>query len=358
VIVWPVRVQGEGAAEEVVAAIQGFNAFLPGDLIRKPDLIIVARGGGSIEDLWTFNEENVARAAAASTIPLISAVGHETDVTLIDFVADLRAPTPSAAAEIAVPVRAELLLRLTGLARRSLACWQRCQEGRRTELRAAARALPGVEQLLALPRQRLDSAGARLPRALIANAQSHHAQFSRIAGRLGPHVLRTRITRCCEVLSALMERGRRADGIARARRAERLRNATTRLAVGLRANADAHRARIIRVRERVTSLAERGERAIQQLLAQRAAFLEHCGQLLNALSHRGVLERGFALIRDLKRRPVRKAAAIAAGMAVDIEFYDGYVRATAEQSFTTVEKPQPTTKNRGRRDPGQGSLFG
>jgi exodeoxyribonuclease VII large subunit len=141
VIVWPVRVQGEGAAEEVVAAIEGFNALLPGDLIRKPDLIIVARGGGSIEDLWAFNEENVARAAAASTIPLISAVGHETDVTLIDFVADLRAPTPSAAAEIAVPVRAELLLRLAGLARRSLACWQRCQEGRRTELRAAARAL-------------------------------------------------------------------------------------------------------------------------------------------------------------------------------------------------------------------------
>jgi exodeoxyribonuclease VII large subunit len=157
--------------------------------------------------------------------------------------------------------------------------------------------LPSVEQLLALPRQRLDSAGARLPRALIANAQSHHAQFSRIAGRLGPHVLRARITRCCEVLSALMERGRRADGIAQARRAERLRNATTRLAVGLRANADAHRARIIRVRERVTSLAERGERAIQQLLAQRAASLEHRGQLLNALSHRGVLERGFALIR-------------------------------------------------------------
>src|ERR1700737_2608531 len=334
VLVWPVRVQGDGAAEEVVAAIQGFNAFLPGDLIRKPDLIIVARGGGSIEDLWSFNEENVARAAAARTIPLISAV------------------------EIPVPVRAELLLRLTGLARRSLACWQRCQEGRRTELRAAARALPGVEQLLALPRQRLDSAGARLPRALIANAQSHHAQFSRIAGRLGPHVLRTRITRCCEVLSALMERGRRADGIARARRAERLRNATTRLAVGLRANADAHRARIIRVRERVTSLAERGERAIRLLLTQRAASLEHCGQLLHALSQRGVLARGFALIRDLKRRPVRKAAAIAAGMAVDIEFYDGYVRATAEQSFTTVEKPQPTTKNRGRRDPGQGSLFG
>ncbi len=358
VLVWPVRVQGEGAAEEVVAAIQGFNALAAEDVIRKPDLIIVARGGGSIEDLWTFNEESVARAAAASTIPLISAVGHETDVTLIDFVADVRAPTPTAAAEIAVPVRAELLLRVTGLARRSLACWQRCQEARRTELRAAARALPSAEQLLALPRQRLDTAGARLPRALIANAQSHHAQFSRIAGRLGPHVLRTRITRCCEVLSALMERAQRAENVARARRAERLGNASARLAVGLRANADGHRARIVRLRERVMSLAERSERAIEQLLAQRAASLEHCGQLLNALSHRGVLARGFALIRDLKRRPLRKAAAIASGMAVDIEFFDGYVRATAEQSFTTVEKPQPTTRSRNRRDPGQGSLFG
>jgi exodeoxyribonuclease VII large subunit len=125
----------------------------------------------------------------------------------------------------------------------------------------------------------------------------------------------------------------------------------------VRANVESHRGRIVRARERVLGLAERGERAIQQLLAQRAAALEHCGQLLNALSHRGVLARGFALIRDLKRRPVRKAAAIGAGMAVDIEFYDGYVRATAEQSFTTAEKPQPAPKSR-RGNPGQGSLFG
>jgi exodeoxyribonuclease VII large subunit len=357
VIVWPVRVQGEGAAEEVAAAIEGFNALVAHDLFRRPDLIIVARGGGSIEDLWAFNEEKVARAAAASSIPLISAVGHETDVTLIDFVADMRAPTPTAAAEMAVPVRAELLLRLNGLARRSLACWQRCQEARRTELRAAARALPGAEQLLALPRQRLDNAGARLPRALIANAQIHHARFSRIAGRLGPHVLRARVGRCCELIAALAERARRAETVARARRHERLANVTARLGAGVRANVESHRARIIRARERVASLAERGERAVQQLLALRAASLDHCGQLLNALSHRGVLARGFALIRDLKRRPVRKAAAIGAGMAVDIEFYDGYVRATAEQSFTTPEKPQPTAKSR-RRDTGQGSLFG
>ena len=190
VIVWPVRVQGDGSADEVAAAIHGFNALVAHGPIRRPELIIVARGGGSLEDLWSFNEEIVVRAAAASLIPLISAVGHETDVTLIDFAADVRAPTPSAAAEMAVPVRAELLLRTDSLARRSLACWHRGQEARRTELRAAMRALPTAEELLALPRQRLDHASARLPRALIANAQIHHREFSRIAGRLGPQVMR------------------------------------------------------------------------------------------------------------------------------------------------------------------------
>jgi len=361
VIVWPVRVQGEGAAEEVVAAIQGFNAFLPGDLIRKPDLIIVARGGGSIEDLWTFNEENVARAAAASTIPLISAVGHETDVTLIDFVADLRAPTPSAAAEIAVPVRAELLLRLTGLARRSLACWQRCQEARRTELRAAMRALPGPEQLLAFPRQRLDHASARLPRALIANAQSHHAQYSRVAGRLGAHVLQARIAHCCELLTALTERARRAESVARLRRQERLAGATARLRAGVRANADSYRNRIIRAQERVAALGERAERAMWLILNNRSTALERCGQLLNVLSHRGVLARGFALVRNLRGTPVRQAAAVSRGMAMDIEFFDGRVRACAEAtSLTPAEKPVRIIRNRSRRggDPGQGSLFG
>src|SRR5438093_1987932 len=134
VIVWPVKVQGEGCAEEVAAAIHGFNALPLDGPMRRPDLLIVARGGGSLEDLWSFNEEIVVRAAAASMIPLIAAVGHETDVTLIDFAADVRAPTPSAAAERAVPVRVELSVRVDGLARRSLACWQRGQEVGRTEL--------------------------------------------------------------------------------------------------------------------------------------------------------------------------------------------------------------------------------
>src|SRR6476659_8062174 len=123
VLVWPVRVQGDGSAEEVAAAIRGFNALTVHGSIRRPELLIVARGGGSLEDLWSFNEEIVVRAAAASMIPLIAAVGHETDVTLIDFAADMRAPTPTAAAERAVPVRAELLVRVDGLGQRSLARW-------------------------------------------------------------------------------------------------------------------------------------------------------------------------------------------------------------------------------------------
>src|SRR5215212_10281482 len=156
VLVWPVRVQGDGSAEEVAAAIRGFNALPDGGRIARPDVLIVARGGGSLEDLWSFNEEIVVRAAADSMIPLISAVGHETDITLIDFAADRRCPTPTAAAEMAVPVRSELIARLDTLARRQLSCWARGMENRRTELRAAARALPSADGLLAEPRQKLD----------------------------------------------------------------------------------------------------------------------------------------------------------------------------------------------------------
>jgi exodeoxyribonuclease VII large subunit len=369
VIVWPVRVQGDGSAEEVAAAIRGFNALALDGPIRRPDLLIVARGGGSLEDLWSFNEEIVVRAVAASVIPLISAVGHETDVTLIDFAADVRAPTPTAAAERAVPVRIDLVGRLDGLTRRSLACWRRCQEARRSELRAAARALPSPEALLALPRQRLDQASARLPRALIANAQIHHTQFSRIAGRLGPQLLRARVARCCELVAALVERAGRAEGVARQRRRERLATASARLAASLRANADAHRNRIARQHERVTALAQRGERAARLLLRHRVAAVERCGQLLNALSHRGVLARGFALVRDLDGRPLRQAAAVSPGMGLDIEFSDAHVRALAQGPSAAgagkvAGKPEasPVPKPRSRRsgggDSGQGSLFG
>src|SRR5215471_13910476 len=142
VLVWPVKVQGDGSAEQVASAIRGFNALPVGGRIPRPDVLIVARGGGSLEDLWSFNEEIVVRAAAESTIPLISAVGHETDITLIDFAADKRAPTPTAAAEMAVPVRSELKAAVEDIGARHFGATLRLIEGARRDLRAAARALP------------------------------------------------------------------------------------------------------------------------------------------------------------------------------------------------------------------------
>ena len=363
VLVWPVRVQGEGSADEVAAAIRGFNALAPAGRSRKPDLLIVARGGGSLEDLWSFNEEIVVRAAAESMIPLISAVGHETDVTLIDFAADKRAPTPTAAAEMAVPVRAELMVRLDSLARRSLACWQRCQEARRTELRAAARALA----------QRRGTAGAAAPAARSrggAAAARAHRQcadpppgiLARRRPALAAHVAHARGASAASS-PPRWRNARRADAVARLRRRERLGTATARLAAGLRANADAHRNRIGHARERVTALIERADRAVLMLLHQRATAVERCGQLLAALSHRGVLARGFALVRDLDGHPLRNAAAISPAQRLDIEFSDGRVQAVAEgSSLEPAAKPAPRIRPRPRRrgghDPGQGNLFG
>src|SRR5690349_11360594 len=224
VLVWPVRVQGETSAFEVANAIHGFNALPEHGPVPRPELIIVARGGGSLEDLWSFNEEIVVRAAAASMIPLISAVGHETDVTLIDFAADRRAPTPTAAAEMAVPVRSELLATLASLGSRKLACWQRNIKQHRKELSHLSRALPRHDELLAMPRQRLDTCTGRLPRALLANAQLHHREFTRAASRLSPRLLSHRIERCKEQTGAFADRARRAVRIYRDRRVQRLRS--------------------------------------------------------------------------------------------------------------------------------------
>jgi len=306
VLVWPVRVQGETSAAEVAAAIKGFNVLPEKGPLPRPDLIIVARGGGSLEDLWSFNEEIVVRAAAASMIPLISAVGHETDVMLIDFASDKRAPTPTAAAELAVPVRADLMAEIAALASRRIKAWQRGMEVRCTELRSAARALPALNELLAGPRQHLDSCADRLPRALRANAQLHQTQLTRVAARLSPRLLRQRLARGREIVVALDQRRTRALRVALDRRSHRLRSA---------------------------------------------------GQLLNAYSYRGVLGRGFALVRDGEGRTLRAAAAVSAGMRLDIEFADGRVGAVVDGD----SKPQPPAaraKARSRGGPGgQGKLF-
>jgi exodeoxyribonuclease VII large subunit len=364
VLVWPVRVQGDGAAEEIAAAIRGFNAIGDDDGsglalgLPRPDLIIAARGGGSIEDLWAFNEEIVVRAAAESLIPLISAVGHETDITLIDFVADRRAPTPTAAAEMAVPVRIELIERVGSLARRSLTCWARAHDHRRTELRAAVRALPSAEELLAVPRQRLDAAAERLPRALIANAQAHHAAYSRVAARLNPHTLRTPILRNRERVASLAGRVGQCMRVEGERRRDRFAALAARLSAGLRANAEAQQVRIARGRERVDALVVRAARASAILIDRQYARLERASQLLAALSYQGVLARGFALVRAAESgEPLRSAAAVSAGTRLDIEFADGRVGATSDGA-SRLRAPEPPRPRRRRSfDPGQGSLF-
>ena len=299
VLVWPVRVQGETCGAEVAAAIAGFNALTPAGPMPRPDLLIVARGGGSLEDLWGFNDEAVLRAAAASDIPLISAVGHETDWTLLDLVADARAPTPTAAAECAVPVRADLLMQVAGLGLRQVRAHIRCLEERKGRLKSAARGLPRPEDVLGLSRQRLDNAGGRLARALIANSGAHRQAYERLAGRVSDRPLRRHL--------ALERENLRRHG-AQARR------------------------------------------CLERLLLDKRQGLATCGKLMASLSYRSVLQRGFALVRDAADRPLRAAAATHAGQAVEIEFHDGRVDAV-------VGKPDARPRRPGRSPSGQGSLF-
>jgi exodeoxyribonuclease VII large subunit len=197
VILWPVPVQGEGAAAKVAAAIRAFPSIEP-----RPELLIVARGGGSIEDLWAFNEEEVVRAAAESPIPLISAVGHETDTTLIDHAADRRAPTPTAAAEMAVPVRAELVAQLGELQHRAQHCLSRRIERSRERLDLTVCRWPEPHAIFAPMLQRLDEVGERLPRSLSARAGSARADLNLVAGRLRSELIDQKIARLSERLSA------------------------------------------------------------------------------------------------------------------------------------------------------------
>ena len=300
VLVWPVRVQGETSAAEVAAAIAGFNRLASGSPLPRPDLLIVARGGGSLEDLWSFNEEIVVRAAAASAIPLISAVGHETDSTLIDLAADRRAPTPTAAAEMAVPVRAELIAGLDALAGRLVSATFRRLEAGRRELRAATRALPTADDLFAMPRRLFDELANRIALALIANARAHRTGFERAAARLSPAGLDRLIERAAERLAGLS--GRSAGALARGVERRRTRFAAV-------------------------------------------------DRLLEAVSYRSVLERGFALVSDAEGAPVRSAAAAPSGAVLDIEFHDGHVTAVASGAA------RPRRKRRPPDDGSQGSLL-
>jgi len=298
VLLWPVRVQGESAAAEIAAAIEGFNALSPGGAIPRPDVLIVARGGGSVEDLMAFNEEIVVRAAAASMIPLISAVGHETDTTLIDFASDRRAPTPTAAAEMAVPVRAELLDTTIDFGRRMMRASARLQTDRRQRLQGLARSLPRADALFAMPRQRFDTAADKLKGALRQNVHRHAARFREAAALLRPRIV------------------------------------STQLAQG---------------RERAAPLAGRLARGYRRRLEEAARALEGATRILETVSYRSVLARGFALVAGdggLKRR----AAEIRPGERLWLRFADGETPAVASGGPGAPAQPR-------RKPGGQGSLF-
>ena len=331
VLVWPVRVQGETSGAEVAAAIRGFNALVPGGAIPRPDVLIVARGGGSLEDLMSFNDEAVVRAAAASGIPLISAVGHETDWTLIDYASDLRTPTPTGAAEKAVPVRAELLATVDDLSRRRSAAIRRLFEQRRQGLRAAARALPGRETLLNVPRQRLDLAATRLPAALRANALGYERRLSALSQRLQRRSPQVRLGMAGERLAAL----------------------TQRLIAARQAILREEKKRIDRERERLGQLVMRARRALASMASQRSARVAASAQLLEALSYKGILSRGFALVHDASGNPVRSASSAQPGTALTVEFADGKVGVTVDGG----SGPKPVPAPRKPPPAPQGGLF-
>jgi exodeoxyribonuclease VII large subunit len=334
VLIWPTRVQGEGAAEEIAAGICGFNLLEKDGPIPRPDVMIVARGGGSIEDLWAFNEEVAVRAVADSIIPVISAVGHETDWTLIDHAADLRAPTPTGAAEMAVPVRSELLAALADLESRRQGAMARGLDRRRRDLIALTRAMPALTDLVAIPRQRLDNAAVLLRLKLAGFVGLKRQRFAASAMRLSPTTLRRAATQKHDWLNARHARLVQAISV-RQRHAHR----------------DAGR-----VSQRLRP------DLLSRAIARHSDRLAQAGRLLGSYSCQSVLERGFALVRGADGTMIRSAAAIAAGDRLAIRFADGDIGAIADRSDTgrPVRPGRRKTaglKKTAKKPGGQGDLF-
>ena len=364
VLVWPVKVQGEGSGDEVANAIRGFNEFAPGGPIPRPDVLIVARGGGSLEDLWSFNDDAVVRAAAASEIPLISAVGHETDWTLIDYAADVRAPTPTGAAEMAVPVRAELEAQLASLAARLQGGMTRQMDQRRQAVRALLRALPSLDQILALPRRRFDEAAAGLGRGLELNTLNKRRSFERTASHLRPDILSNRIAERRQQLGERMTRAERTIERMLDRSRARIERADAVFAtLPLRLEAQTGRAR-----DRLGNLVRHADTAIRHQLTRARSELTAQERILQSLSYKNVLKRGYAVVRDEDDRPVSLAAALSVGAAISIEFADGRIGAvtgddasppssSAPPSGTAPLKKRVTKPADPAAPPKQGSLF-
>jgi len=298
-LVWPVLVQGDKAAAQISGAITGFNNYNETDALPRPDVIIVARGGGSIEDLWCFNEENVVRAAFASDIPIISAVGHETDWTLIDYVADHRAPTPTGAAEIAVPVRAELMDTVEDYGLRLKRGLARTVE--RKKLGFAAAKLPKLDAVLAAPRQRFDLVVGRLLPSLDIGRKIHENNLRAVSARLRPGALVRDIARKSDILKNVS-------------------------------------------REVFLSMGRRLQKSNDRLAG--------AGKLLNAYSYQGVLERGYALVTNADGKVIRKGKPLKPGQSVGLTFADG------KRAAVIDGKPKRRVRKPGKNpEKIQGDLF-
>lgn len=311
VLVWPCRVQGETSGSEVSYAVHGFNALDENSAIPKPDVIVIARGGGSIEDLWGFNDEALIRAVAESDIPIISAVGHETDWTLVDLAADVRAPTPTAAAEMAVPVQADLEAQLANLKARLVTGLSRKLDGARSDLKAASRGLPTQDTLFANARRRMDEASARLSNGLTAAVQAKRIDLANYVGRLNPNLLRPLAVQ----------------------KSQQLENANKRL-----------------------------YQAVLNMREQRKTRFANAARLLESYSYTKTLERGFVVVRDEANKVVTLAKDVAGDMAHELEFADGKVNmATIGAQVSTPPKSKPPApKKQAKPDTkpdNQGDLF-
>lgn len=307
VILWPVVVQGEAAAAQVCGAIKGFNAMTPGGPVPRPDVLIVARGGGSVEDLWAFNDETLARTVAEGVIPLISAVGHETDTTLIDFVSDRRAPTPTAAAEMATPVLAELKALVSDLGARMHRCGGRVVDERRGRIEHADRALKRIPDLVRLAEQRFDIVSGRLGAGLAKNAAAHERDLVRVASRLSP---------------LLLQRPQQVQ------------------------------------KDRLDRLAVRLEPTIRRRLERLSERLAGLSKLYASVDPDRPLQRGFARVARADGSLVHAGAQLAPGQEVAITFGDKVTRqAIIEGAGGAPTAPKPSKSKPKADGPPQGDLF-
>ncbi|WP_208436132.1 exodeoxyribonuclease VII large subunit [Bartonella phoceensis] len=301
ILVWPVRVQGETSGREVAAAVEGFNALALGGPVPKPDLIIVARGGGSLEDLWGFNDEAVVRAVYTSTLPVISAVGHETDWTLIDYVADWRAPTPTGAAEKAVPVKLDLEVYVASLAARLRVGLARYLDVYRQKLRVIGRALPTADQLFALPRRGFDEVASRLQRALCVSYDKKRFYFHAVAVRFAPRLLNT----------------------------ERAQHSTKEYTARL-------------------------YRAFMRNVEKQRAELEVAFRLLKSTSYQNILERGFVLVLGKENKPIKRLVQFPETGQINLRFFDGEIRVAVHDH--ALNRSSKLRRLKSKKDD-QGTLF-